>query len=181
MNKYLEGIKNSDKAVLDEIYKKDFPFLKKFVLNNNGDENDAKDVFQDALISVFRRLQKEDFEIRTTFGSYIFSVGKFIWFKKLKKKPNTSSIEDFQIGEESKIAEVSIEEQKHLLFEKIFKKLGEDCRKVLGFRFEKINFKKIAELMEYTSEEYARRKKYLCTKELVKRIKEDPDYLNFYN
>ena len=171
MNKYLNGIKNADNQILREIYQNNFPVLKRFILNNNGDESEAKDVFQDALSSLFRRLQKEDFEIETTFGTYFFNVGKFIWFKRLKKKRPTASIEKIQITEPPIDDD---QELKRRIYETALVKLGADCQKVLKFYFEKISFKIIASKMNYTGEEYARRKKYLCVKSLTQFVKQDP-------
>ncbi len=177
---YLLGIKSSDNLVLNEIYNKFFPLLKKFVLNNNGTEDDAQDCFQEALIAIYRRLQKEDFEIKTTFSTYIFNVGKFIWFKKAKKRVKSSSIEDFKHGEADMIEESLDAEEKYKLFKKGILALSADCQKVLNYFFEGKNFKEIAEFMQYTGAEYARRKKYLCTKSLTEKIKSDPDFLSFY-
>lgn len=173
MNKYLNGIKNADNQILREIYQNNFLVLKRFILNNNGDESEAKDVFQDSLTSIFRRLQKEDFEIETTFRTYFFNVGKFIWFKRLKKKHPTASIEKVQITappiDDDKVI-------KRKIYESAMQKLGTDCQKVLNFYFEKISFKVIASKMNYTSEEYARRKKYLCVKSLTQFVKQDPRF-----
>ncbi len=174
MNKYLEGIKQSDDSILKEIYQNHFNVLKGFVLSNNGNEEDAKDVFQEALISIFKRLRKGDFEIETTFASYFFSAGKYIWFRKLKKNSKQQQIENFD--SQVDIEEEYLEETKYNLFRNNLSKLGADCQKVLNYYFEKKSFKEIAKLMAYKSEEYARRKKYLCTKTLIKKVKIDPMY-----
>lgn len=181
MNKYLEGIKKSDNKVLQEIYQKNFLPIKNFVVNNSGGEDDAKDIFQEALIALFRRLQREDIEIKVTFGTYLFSACKLMWFKKLKRTPSTDSIDNLQIQDKSNIEEEMDGEQKNALFHKVLNKLGDDCKKVLQYHFAKKSFKEIADLMDYTGEEYARRKKYLCKKGLMDKIKKDPLFKELYN
>jgi len=181
MNKYLEGIKKSDNKILQEIYKNNFIPVKNFIVNNSGGEDDAKDVFQEALIALFRRLQREDIDINVTFGTYLFSACKLIWFKKLKRTPATDSIENLQIQDSQNIEEEMLGEKKSSLFQKIMKTLGEDCKKVLQYHFDKKSFKEIADLMKYTGEEYARRKKYLCKKGLMDKIKKDPLFKELYN
>ena len=180
MNNYLKGIKDSDPQVLKEIYDKFYPTLKTFILKNSGSEDDAKDCFQEALIATFRRLQRQDFEISTTFNTYIFNVGKYIWFKVAKKRMPQDSIEDFKHGELGEIDMALEGETKYVLFKKGIKSLGEDCQTILGHYFAKKKFKEIAILMDY-SVEYARRKKLLCTKSLMKIIKADPLYKELYN
>ena len=181
MNRYLKGIIESEDSVLEEIYSNFYPPLLSFVKKNQGNESEAKDVFQEALVATYRRLQKNDFQISSTFGTYIFSVGKFIWFKKLKKMTNVSAIsDDTRIADDTHLQDELEEESKYQLFQEGIARLGSDCRKVLNFFFDRKNFKEIALLMEYTGAEYARRKKYLCTKELMQKIKQDARYLEIY-
>ena len=175
MDKYLKGIKDSDATILKEIYDNNFETIKSFILKNKGNNEDAKDVFQEAMISTYRRLQRNDFELTSTFQTYIFNVGKYIWFKKLKINAKTVLVDDFKEGEAIDL--VKKDEMKYSLFRKGLSKLGEDCKKVLSYYFERKNFKEIASLMSYTGADYARRKKYLCTKELVKIVKADPLFL----
>lgn len=181
MNKYLEGIKNSDNKILEEIYQNNFIPIKNLVVNNGGKEEDAKDIFQDLLIALFRRLQREDIDINVTFSTYFFRACKYAWLKKLKRTPFTDSIDDLQLQDNLQIEEELIEEQKNSLFYKVLNTLGEDCKKVLQFYFAKKSFKEIALLMGYTGEEYARRKKYLCKKGLITKIKKDPIFKELYN
>lgn len=180
MNPYLSGIISSNSKILEEIYEKFYPVLLQFILKNNGSEDDAQDCFQEALIATYRRLQKENFEIKTTFNTYIFNVGKFIWFKKVKKKIKTSDFEDFKYSEIGVLEESLKKEQKYLLFLKYMDMLSQDCKRVFQFFFDGLSYKKIAVLMEYTGAEYARRKKYLCTKKLTEKIRLDPVFEELY-
>lgn len=180
MNKYLQAIKNSDNKLLGEIYQKNYPQIQRFVLNNSGDESDAQDVFQDAMVSLYRRLQKEDITISATFGTYLYGICKFIWYKKIERTPSTNSIENIQIEDTHDIEASLTNEQKYGLFLQTINKLGEDCKKVLTYYFEKKSFKEIAVLMNYTGDEYARRKKFLCKKNLINKIKQDPLYKELY-
>lgn len=179
MNKYLEGIKKSDDSILNTIYKECFKDLKHFILNNSGNEEDAKDVFQETLISIFRRLRKEDFEIATSFRTYFFTAGKYVWYRKLKKNIEIQNIDTAEFNQEVEVDHV--QETRYELFTKNMLKLGPDCQKVLHYFFEKKSFKEIANLMAFKSEGYARRKKYLCTKALIKKIKLDSDYIQLKN
>jgi hypothetical protein len=40
----LERIKLGDEAVLDYLYKKNFKMMTKMVMNNNGNDDEAKDI-----------------------------------------------------------------------------------------------------------------------------------------
>ena len=180
MNRYLHAIKNSDSQLLTKIYQSYFPQIKIFVIKNSGNTPDAEDVFQDALVSLFRRLQKEDIEIQNTFENYLYGVCKFIWLKRLKQISNVDKHKNLNIVDNEALEEALIEEQKYNLFYENLNQLGSDCKTVLTYYFEKKSFKEIAKLMNYTSDEYARRKKYLCKKELINKIKRTSSYLKLY-
>lgn len=176
MDRYLIGIKESRREVLLEIYNNNFPPIKNFVMQNTGDLDDAKDVFQDVMVSLFRKLSKEDIILKSSFNVYIFTIGKYVWFKHLKKKMKTSEISETTpyLDEELR------EEEKFKLFQNALGQLGEDCQKVLSYYFEKKTFDEIADLMSYKSGDYAKRKKYLCKNQLVSIVKEDPEFNNLY-
>ncbi len=181
MNKYLKGIKNSDDEILQEIYANFYRPLRTFVENNRGTETDAKDVFQEALIAVYRRLRKGDFVISATFGTYFFSVGKYIWLKKIKDKMRVAVIESEADIDTETVEEALREEKKYELFRDGMTRLGNDCRRVLELFFARVTYKEIAARMNYTGEEYARRKKYLCTKKLMSAVKQDERFAEIYN
>jgi RNA polymerase sigma factor (sigma-70 family) len=181
MNEYLKAIKHANNQVLQEIYRLNFPIIKKHILDNSGDIADAEDVFQEGLVALFRRLQKEEIEIKTSFSTYFLGVCRYIWLKKLKKATTTASLENVEIEDREEIEEAIVREHKYTLFQRMLEKIGQDCKKVLSYYFEKKSFKEIAKLMDYTSEEYARRKKFLCKKSLMEKIKKEAAYRDLYN
>lgn len=178
MDRFLKGIKESRREILIEIYNNNFPPIRNFILQNNGNIDDAKDVFQDVLVSLFRKLSKEEIEIKSSFNVYIFTIGKYVWFKHLKKKERHSSRE--MENTVPMLSEEFLQEDRYKIFQKGLKKLGPDCQKVLSFYFENKSFEEIAQLMNYKSSDYAKRKKYLCKNQLVKLVKEDPDFKSIY-
>jgi len=178
-NKYLVGIQQNDSKVINEIYQQFFPAIRNFVERNSGKTEDAQDVFQDALISIFRRLKANNLEIQHTFNTYFFTVCKNLWYKKTKKADfNVTSIEVVSLSdkEDGLITEAITQTDKYTLFTKKLAQLGKDCQRVLNLHFAKKSFKEIAATMDYASEEYARRRKYLCKNKLIKLVKADIRY-----
>lgn len=177
--KYLDGISQNNASVVKEIYKKFFPSILNWVNKNRGAQVDAEDIFQEALISIFRRLKKGDLTIEYGFNTYLFAICKRIWFKRLKKPDfNVTSPDELALSstEDELITKAMERTEKYQLFRTKLLQLGADCQKVLQLHFAKKSFKEIAAILKYTSEEYARRKKYLCKKELTKLIKADVRY-----
>ena len=42
-------------------------------MNNNGDEDDAKDVYQEGIIIVYNKIKSGDFELTSKLKTYIYS------------------------------------------------------------------------------------------------------------
>ncbi|MEO1516838.1 MAG: sigma-70 family RNA polymerase sigma factor [Bacteroidota bacterium] len=176
--RYLKGIIENDFSVLQEIYRNSLPQVSKYILQNSGTSDDAKDVFQEGILAVFRRAAKGDLVLTTEFHYYIFAVCKKIWLKKLKKnrfqQVPLAQVEEYMM-EEDHLEANWVKSQKWALFNQQFEKLSEECRKVLKMMFGKQSSKEIAAQMGY-SEDYAKRKKYKCKNRLADMIKTSADY-----
>lgn len=177
--RYLDGIHQNKALVVKEIYDKFFPGVLNWIERNRGAQVDAEDIFQEALVSIFRRVKKGDLNIEFAFYTYLFAICKRIWFKRLKKRDFAVTTTDelpLSSTEGDLITEAMEKTEKYTLFRTKLKQLGADCQQLLQLHFAKKSFKEIAEVLKYASEEYARRKKYLCKKELTKLIKADVRY-----
>ena len=60
----VEGLRTGRKKTLNQIYRDYFPVIKDHVIKNSGSEDDAKDVFQDAMMAIFQNVSDEDFELK---------------------------------------------------------------------------------------------------------------------
>jgi len=66
-NRYIEGLKKRDNLIIQEIYNLFSPGIFKMVRDRNGTHNDAQDVFQDAIMVVYKNCQKDDFKLTASF------------------------------------------------------------------------------------------------------------------
>ena len=84
--KILGGIKDESREMLYHVYNDFFPWVENYVKNTGGNGFDAQDVFQDAMVVIFVNSRKDNFEIRFSFETYLYSISKYIWYKGLKRK-----------------------------------------------------------------------------------------------
>lgn len=171
----LEGIKIGDRKVIIQVYDLVLPSVIQWVKENNGTEEDARDVFQESMISVFRRLESSSFTLTCTLKSYLRIVCRNLWLSKLKNKNNqTTPLEtaDEVILDQDIESQIEKSEKTQLYF-KHFDELGENCKKIMKWFFGKIPLKKIAERLD-TSESYIKKRKFMCKKKLIEAIQRDP-------
>jgi len=173
---YLNGIKNRDGQVLKAIYESYFPMVKGFLLKNSGTVEDAKDVFADALMSLFEKLRKEELVLTCSFSTYLFEICKRLWLKKLRRKKFDAGV----TPEELKVSNVAVEmepvlekTERHQLLREKFAELSEDCQKVLhlSWHTEK-DMREIGAVMGWTYA-YVRKRKHQCKEALIQKIKQD--------
>jgi len=174
----LEGISKSNNDVLNYIYKKFFPSIRVYIENNTGQEEDARDLFQEAIIVIYRKLKKGPLTLNCNFKTYLYSVCKLLWLKQLEKRKQCLEVPGESIVENrlDEISQTWEQSERYRLYQKHFKQLGPDCKKVLRLALEKTTLKEIAEIMGYKGEKYAKKKKYQCKQLLVDKIKNDNQY-----
>ena len=52
----LQGLERRDRGVIRYVYKEYYPSIKFLIITNSGNETDAEDVFQDAMVIIFRKI-----------------------------------------------------------------------------------------------------------------------------
>ncbi|KAA1242142.1 RNA polymerase sigma factor [Aquimarina sp. RZ0] len=179
----IRGIVAGDKTILKEFYKKHLPQVKSYILKNSGSEADAEDVFQDAMVFVYEKLENDSLELTSALGTYVYSVCKNLWMNKLKR--NQKTVHHEGILSMSKTNDLNIIDQIHdderrYVFQKCFLELGKGCQELLSLFFQGISMKDIAK-QKGISEAYTRKKKFNCKKRLTELIKTDPVFEELKN
>jgi DNA-directed RNA polymerase specialized sigma24 family protein len=82
----LKGLSQNDKGAIESIYKDNYGVIQHLIINNNGSEDDAKDIFQEALIVLYEKSKSGVFELNCQIKTYMYSVSKRLWLKRLQKR-----------------------------------------------------------------------------------------------
>jgi RNA polymerase sigma factor (sigma-70 family) len=189
-DKIVEGLSKQNPKILTFIYKTYFPQVRHLVIFNNGSESDAKDIFQTALIAVYKSILKGDLQLKVKFNTYLLSVANNMWLKQLERKKiiEFQSIDTMEIYQLEKfiISDEKTEKdaeylQDFQLYQRVFSTIGMDCQILLRMFYDKISMKKIAEYFGLKNMEQAKKKKHRCKEELFEKIKKSPEFYNFEN
>ncbi len=177
----IRGLRKRDNEVIQFIYKENFGMVSSMVLKNSGSDDDSEDVFQEALIIVFKRLREEpDFELTSTFSTFLYSVARLIWLKKIRedKKMEVTELkremEEFIEFEEP--PPVQDKDLRMAVYQRNLILIPEDCQKILVMTGQNISSKEIAEKLGFRSDTYVRKRRHFCKEYLVNRIKDDKAY-----
>jgi RNA polymerase sigma factor (sigma-70 family) len=176
---YLEGIRNSDPTAVKAIYKNFLKPITHLVEANRGTKDDALDVFQEGLVTLFQKAQDPDFQINSSFLTYFYSVCRNIWSNKQRKKVNQEvTIDDTMLlmfGDDNPDPANELNER-YFLYRKMFLRLGGDCQKILSLFLEKVSMEEITIIMGYSSVGYTKKRKFECKEKLILLIQQDPQF-----
>ena len=173
----LEGILNSDRKVMDFIYRQYYGKVENFLVGKGGNPEHVKDVFQDAMYVIYKKVNERNLILSCTFSTYLFAVCKNIWMHDLRKY-KYQSVEDSSLNVLSEEPEVEDEMSEKLkaLYNRHFSMLSEDCQKLLRLHFNRVSLSGIQKVLGYSSEHYTSDRKYRCKQSLFNRIRNDPEY-----
>ncbi len=168
----LEGLALSDKKAVETIYRENYNMIQSLVINNNGSADDAKDVFQEAMIVLYEKARSGTFELNCQIKTYIYSVSRRLWLKRLQQlnrySPSGESLELTVAVDD----EIEDHEKRNIEFEMMDKaigNLGEPCKSLLeAYYIQKQNMQVIAASFGYTNAANAKTQKYKCMMRLKK-------------
>ncbi|MDH7445075.1 RNA polymerase sigma factor [Aquimarina sp. 2201CG14-23] len=176
--KIFNGIIKGNEEVLKNFYRKNFVVVKKFILQNSGNEKDAEDVFQDGLIVLYQKLNTDSVHITCSIHTYFYGICKNKWRSKLRRKHKVSccgAIDDLMLEHHTDFIDDIEQMEREQLYRKHFSKLNCKCKRILTLFFEGKSMREIGVILNY-SEGYVRKKKFECKKYLMEMIEKDPLY-----
>lgn len=181
-DKIIEQLKLGNHTVFKHVYNH-YGIVENYILKNSGNKEDAKDIFQNALIIFYKKALEVNFELTSKLSTYIFAIAQNLWLKKLRdNKHNHSPIDERFSNLEAKTQ--NTEEPAISLKEYIQQKLltlGEPCLSILIMHtYQKLSMAMISKKMGYANEHTARQQKYKCLRRIRKMIPEEDKnrYLN---
>ena len=170
--KLLEGLACNDRKAIETIYKQHYNMVQSLVLNNSGYPDDARDIFQEAMIVLYEKVRSGSFELNCQLKTYLYSVCRRLWLKRLNQMQRISP-EVESLGEtvpvEDELERHEQRNQDFLVMEQSLNNLGEPCRSLLkAYYLGKKNMVEIAGDFGYTNADNAKNQKYKCLMRLKK-------------
>ncbi|MDQ3291049.1 MAG: RNA polymerase sigma factor [Bacteroidota bacterium] len=168
----IHGIVNDDEGALAYLYRIHFPMILHFIQNNNGTDDEAKDIYQESIIVFYEKIKSGTLELNCQIKTYLYSVCRRLWLKRLTEKSKyTGSVIDSDIYLDLLSDAPALEEndQKFTTMEQALNQLGEPCRTLLeDYYFQDLSMQLITEKFGYTNADNAKNQKYKCLMRLKK-------------
>lgn len=168
----LEGLAREDKDTIERIYRENYGMVHTLVLNNSGTADDAADIFQESMIVLFEKSRTEGFELTCQLKTYIYSICKRLWLKRLQQShrlyTGVDSADDV-VSVEEDLESHQKRQSEFMIMENAMSKIGEPCKSLLeAYYIQKKQMQVIATEFGYTNADNAKTQKYKCLVRLKK-------------
>nr|WKN39606.1 sigma-70 family RNA polymerase sigma factor [Tunicatimonas sp. TK19036] len=190
MNSRKEEVQYGDQDVVDAIlknrnldpvirylYRNNFDSIANYIRSNSGNDEDAEDFFQEAIVVFINIVRKGNFRGESSIKTFLYSIARNLWRNELKRQ-NRALTRETNYYEQSEKEERDIQmsigenELKNQLIQ-LLEKLGDNCKKILLlFYYENLPMKEIFQHMGYETEQVARNMKYRCMNKLKEMLDE---------
>ena len=168
----IKGLAQGDKISVETIYRENYLMIQSFILSNNGSVDEARDIFQEAMVVLYEKSRDTTFLLSCQLKTYLYSVCRRLWLKRLqhlnKYSTQVESIEDIVPVEED-VEDHEKRNDDFMLMEHAMGKIGEPCKSLLdAYYMQKKSMTEIATNFGYTNSDNAKTQKYKCLVRLKK-------------
>ena len=164
------AIMNGDESAIEFVYRGYYTYSVSFIFSNSGSDDDAREVFQEAVIVLIHNIRIGRFREESAVKTYLFGICRRLWLKELKRKERI-----FQLVHQEPIEEVEEFElhsntiDKFAKMEDALSGLGQKCESIImKYYLLKESMQTIAEVLGYTNANNVKNQKYKCLQRLKK-------------
>lgn len=163
-----------------------------YVQRTSGNDDHAREVLQEAIITLDMAIGKNKFKSESNLRTYIVGIAKNKWREQLRKQSKFSFTDDmetvlkdeaeYMISDMEMDENLAKEQQKKELMHALIDQLGEHCKEILGYYMQGVRMSKIAEHKGYVganAEQQAKNASHRCREQLRKLIETNPKVKNF--
>jgi RNA polymerase sigma factor (sigma-70 family) len=174
----LQALRHGEEKAFEYLYRQYYASVANMVRQHQGTEEDAREVFQETMIALFKKLRDDrQFNLTASWHTLIYAIARNQWLKRYQKRqqrherPLEASFLAETADDSAETAEQEQElEQKHIAVQQAFKAMNPDCRELLDAAFfKKLSGTEIAALLGY-SESFVKVKKHRCLEALRKQV-----------
>ena len=155
---------------LTRLYLTAFPAVARHIARQGGSLDEAKDIFQDALVIYYEKAVAGNLQLTHSEKAYLLGIAKHLWYhgqQKQKVQVSDDVLNYINIAEEEPLQPSTNRLLRYL------ETAGQKCMEMLqAFYYEKQNMREIAERFGLSGERSATVQKHKCLEKVRNKVKE---------
>ncbi|MCB0704635.1 MAG: sigma-70 family RNA polymerase sigma factor [Saprospiraceae bacterium] len=177
--RFVEALLNNNHKLVAAIYEQYFPRIRALIEKNSGNEEDAYDIFQEGLMVIYAKAKQPDFQLTSSFYSFLYGICSRLWLKVLRKK-RTAGVtldEELEFKDDFNFEDAIFHREKRKLIREKFGQLKERCQQILNLTLQEgKSHLEVAEIMGFANANVAKKEKSKCRSKLVELVQSDPRF-----
>jgi RNA polymerase sigma factor (sigma-70 family) len=177
----IEGLRTNDNKIVAQLYKDYAPKMLGWLRQHGAQDAEAQDVFQEALIDIFRKASHGDFTLSCPFDAFLFVLVRNKWYTIAKNKHKTVVTDPDELGYRldtqlsDNVESIMQYEKQHEFLQQKLEELKDGCKEVLKLSWKGMRMEEVAKALNVTYA-YVRKKKSLCMAKLVESMQGSPEF-----
>ena len=173
----LAKLKAEDSHSFELLYKFYFPSVASYIKQNLGNNEDAEDIFQEAIVVLLQKVRQPDFVLTSSLKTYLYAVAKNLWLNRLRDNKlihvhTDMQLEAFQNETEVFTVELHPQKSKEQQVQGWLQKITKNCQRILkAIFFQHELMDNLMVKMGWKNKHTAANRKYKCI-EQVRKVKE---------
>ena len=178
MNNLIRATVEEREKLFIGLYKSAFPSVARYVSKMGGSFDEAKDVFQDALVIYYEKTATGTVSIKTNEKAYLLGISKHLWLRRFKDNILHAPIDGMDLEKAESAEDYSENKLMHYLAT-----AGKKCMDLLrSFYYDNVPLTDAATLFGFSGVRSATVQKYKCLEKVRETIKQKSltyeDFLN---
>ncbi len=170
----IESIRKGENTkILQHLYEKILPRIRRYICKNSGSEDDAFDVFQDGVVIFYRHVISGKYRDEHDVAGFLYTVCRNLWINKVKHDRYLLRMEENYERKDlsDNILDDIISKERASEVREFLNELGERCRELLQYVFFfQLTTREICDKMGFANEDTLKTKKYKCKQRLLQII-----------
>ena len=162
-------------ALFIKLYQEAFPLVARHVSKMGGSFDEAKDIFQDALVVYYEKVQASGIKLKYSDKAYLFGIAKYLWIKRYKENSDNISLDLHHAtsDEDIDLADAEYEEVSSTKLMHLLEQAGQKCMQLLSaFYYEKLDMQTLASRFGFSGARSATAQKFKCLEKVKETVKE---------
>jgi RNA polymerase sigma factor (sigma-70 family) len=152
------------------LYKSYFPSIASYIKQNLGNNEDAEDIFQEAILVLLQKVRDPDFILTSSLKTYLYAICKNLWLKRIRdNKVKTTTTELSLINSQSETDHDDLETEKsnEVKVKTWLKKITKNCEYILkALFFYNEPMENLMAKMGWKNKHTASNQKHKCIKQI---------------
>ena len=149
------------------LYEEVFPVVADIVSKQGGSFQDAKDIFQDALIIFYEKSVDGELDIKLSNEAYIVGIAKHLWNKKFKSRYRLLSLDFLEKEIILPRDYIEIETMKTNRLLRLLEVAGKKCIELLrSIYYDKLSMNEVSQVHGFSNPHSASVQKYKCIEKI---------------